>query len=261
MKKTSRNTERKEEAPTPPTPPATMPFLYRDYVAARAALIAATQRGTFYASLSGGSGVGKTSLARDLGGALDRLRFLFIYIAASRVSTTGFARHLAVMLRAPIRRSALEMGRVVTEALRAQPTHAIVWVDEADRLPLDTLTEIRSLAEFDDSVSQSFSVVLSGAPELVALLDDPRLFALKRRISLPLTLTGLARDELDSFLLHRFGTAEAARVSPSILDDLFERTQGTPALVDSITRTALERARPHKLDETHLREAFHVLRF
>lgn len=258
MKKTSRSTERKDEAQTPP---ANMPFLYRDYAAARAALVAATQRGPFYASLSGISGVGKTSLARSLGGELDRHRFLPIYIAASRVSTIGFARHIAVILRAPIRRSALEMGRVVTEALRAQPTHAIVWVDEADRLPLDTLTEIRSLAEFDDAGPQSFSVVLSGGPELVALLDDQRLFALKRRISLPLTLTGLARDELEAFLLHRFGTADAARISASILDDLFERSQGTPALVDSVTRAALERARPHKLEEVHLREAFHVLRF
>jgi type II secretory pathway predicted ATPase ExeA len=257
MKKNTRNTERKEEG----TPPATAPFLYRDYVAAQAALTAAPKRGPFYASLSGGSGVGKTSLARSIAAELDRHLFLLIYIAASRVSTTGFARHLASMLRAPIRRSALEMGRVVTEALRAQPTHAIVWVDEADRLPLDTLTEIRSLAEFDDTVPQSFSVVLSGAPELIALLDDTRLFALKRRISLPLTLTGLARDELESFLVHRFGTIEAARVSSAILDVLFERTQGTPALVDSVIRAALERARPHKVEDQHLREAFHVLRF
>ena len=152
------------------------------------------------------------------------------------------------------------MGRVVTEALRALPTHAIVWIDEADRLPFDTLTEIRTLAECDDSVSQTFSVVLSGAPELVAMLDDQRLFALKRRISIPLTLTGLARDELDSFLAHRFGSLEAARVSPAIMDNLFERAQGAPALIHAVTRAALDRAQPHKIDEAHLREAFHVLR-
>jgi hypothetical protein len=108
------------------------------------------------------------------------------------------------------------MGRVVTEALRALPTHAIVWIDEADRLPIDTLTEIRTLAEFDDNIAQTFSVVLSGAPELVAMLDDQRLFALKRRISVPLTLMGLARDELEAFIIHRFGSADAARVSSAI---------------------------------------------
>jgi type II secretory pathway predicted ATPase ExeA len=257
MKKTNRPLERKDETSTEP---ATTPFGYRDYLSAKAALVTAVHRGPFYASLSGTSGVGKTSLARGLAGELDRHRFLPIYIAASRVSTTGFARYLAGALRAPVRRSALEMGRVVTEALRALPTHAIVWIDEADRLPFDTLTEIRTLAECDDSVSQTFSVVLSGAPELVAMLDDQRLFALKRRISIPLTLTGLARDELDSFLAHRFGSLEAARVSPAIMDNLFERAQGVPALIDAVTHAALDRARPHKIDEAHLREAFHVLR-
>lgn len=258
MRKT--RTAERVECPAETSTPATQPFPYRDYVEARARLLAAAHRSPFYASLAGASGMGKTSLARSLGAELDRHRFLPIYIAASRVSTTGFARHLAHLLRAPVRRSALEMGRLVTEALRAQPTHAIVWIDEADRLPLDTLTEIRTLAEFDESVPQTFSVVLSGTPDLVALLDDHRLFALKRRISVPLTLTGLAKDELDAFILHRFGAAESQRVSPTLRDDLFERTQGTPALIDAVLRAALDRAKPSKLDETHLREAFHVLR-
>lgn len=261
MKKIMRTQVRKDEPSTPSSEPNARPFQYRDYLAVRAALVAAAERRFFYASLTGRSGVGKTSLGRGLAEDLDPRRFLHIYIAASRVSTTGFARHLAMALRAPVRRSALEMGRVVSDALRTLPAHAIVWVDEADRLPFDTLTEIRSLAESDNLIEQSFSVVLSGAPELVAMLDDPRLFALKRRISLPLTLTGLARDEIDAFILHRFGSVEAARISPAIMDELFERTQGTPALVNAVTRAALERARPDKLDEIHLREALHVLRF
>lgn len=259
MRKT-RTAERQERPADPSTTPATEPFPYRDYMEARARLLAAAQRGPFYASLAGASGMGKTSLARSLAAELDRHRYLPLYIAASRVSTTGFARHLAHLLRAPVRRSALEMGRLVTEALRAQPVHAIVWIDEADRLPLDTLTEIRTLAEFDDSVPQTFSVVLSGTTDLVALIDDHRLFALKRRISVPLTLTGLGRDELDAFLPHRFGATEATRISTTLRDDLFERTQGTPALIDAVARAALERAKSNKLDETHLREAFHVLR-
>lgn len=258
MKKPQRVAERREPVST--VEPAASPFGYRDYLSAKSTLIAAAKRGPFYGCLSGSSGVGKTSLARELAVALDRHEFILLYVAASRVSTTGFARHLAGALRAPVRRSALEMGRVVTEALRALPTHAIVWVDEADRLPFDTLTEVRTLAECDESVAQTFSVVLSGAPELVATLDEQRLFALKRRISVPITLTGLARDEVEAFLLHRFGSADAARVPNPLIDELFERAQGAPALIDTLARTALERARPHKLEETHLREALHVLR-
>ena len=86
------------------------------------------------------------------------------------------------------------------------------------------------------------TVVFSGLPDLATKLEAPVLFPLKRRIAHRCTLTGLRRDELDPFLEHRFGSQEAQRIPPSGRDDLFERTQAAPALIDQVTRHALARS-------------------
>ena len=128
---------------------------------------------------------------------------------------------------------------ILGEAIQAQNSHLLLWVDEADQVEQATLQEIRMLAESHLGIAQLFSVVLSGLPQLLAALDVPTLFPLKRRIGLRWTLAGLRRDELEPFLVHRFGTADASRVPSAVLDELFERTQATPALIDSVVRKAL----------------------
>jgi type II secretory pathway predicted ATPase ExeA len=72
-----------------------------------------------------------------------------------------------------------------------------------------------------------------------SFLESPSLFPLKRRIGLRLVLAGLRRDELDAFVVHRFGAAEAARLGDDLRDELFERTQAAPALIDRTVHRAL----------------------
>jgi len=113
------------------------------------------------------------------------------------------------------------------------------------------------LAESHLGIAQLFSVVLSGLPQLLAALDVPALFPLKRRIGLRRTLAGLRRDELEPFLGHRFGTADAGRVPSAVLDELFERTQATPALIDSVVRKALA-AKQGPIDPEEIRATLDV---
>ena len=115
-----------------------------------------------------------------------------------------------------------------------------------------TLQEVRMLVESDLGNEPLASVVFSGLPPLVAHLDAPALFPLKRRVTLRCSLTGLCRDELDPFLEHRFGGADAQRIPISVRDELFERTQATPALIDTVIRHALAR-HSGSLDAEHVR--------
>jgi len=78
------------------------------------------------------------------------------------------------------RRSPLETSRLITQAIRDQAAHVVAWIDEAHRLSPETLGEITSLAEFDADALQVFSVVFSGPTDLLAVLDNRRLVALKR---------------------------------------------------------------------------------
>jgi type II secretory pathway predicted ATPase ExeA len=107
----------------------------------------------------------------------------------------------------------------------------LLSIDEAQPLADDTLHEIRLLAEADLDGAPLFSVVLSGLPELKERLLAPHLFPLWRRMRPRVCLTGLRREELVPFLVHRLGKDGAARFEPTALDVLFEQTRGLPALI------------------------------
>lgn len=241
-------------SPDAPTPLSNDPFPYRDYVAARSKLEAAIRKGLFYGRITGPSGTGKTSLMRELLRGLDRHRHHLVYLSASNASILDVVRYFAQIFHVPAKRSSLETSQVVTKAIREQPANVVVWIDEAHRLPPQTLSEIYTLAEFDSEVPQVFSIIFSGPPELLGVLDDRRLFALKRRITISCTLAGLSRDELEPFLLHRFGAQDPARIPAIIRDELFERTQGAPALLVSALRLALDRVGSAELTEDVVRE-------
>jgi len=239
--------------------PNPAPFPYRDWTTAKDELEAALRRGTCYGLVTGASGTGKTSLCHALTTALDEPRGQLLYLSASRVSLLSVVRYVAQVLRVPPRRSSVETIKALVDVIKDRATRPVLWIDEADHLPVATLTELRSLIEFDPAPQPLLSLVLSGPPELKTQLEAPELFPLKRRLVVRVALDGLRRDELDAFLTHRFGDA-AGRVPPSLKDELFERTRGAPALVDRVVAYALART-AKTLGDPELREALDVTGF
>lgn len=243
---------------TSDSPPNGEPFLYADYVKAKEVLQSALCGPRFYALVCGASGMGKTSLLRDISANLDRHRHQVVYVSCAKASVVSIVRYLAVLLHVTPRRSYLETAHVLNEAIQAQTAHLLLWVDEADQVEPHALGQVRMLAESELGCEQLMSVVLSGLPVIGSQLDVPSLFPLKRRIAYRLTLAGLRRDELQPFLQHRFGPAEAERIPGGVHDELFERTQATPALLDNTVRQALKSSQQTPLDSELVRAALDI---
>ncbi len=244
-------------APGPDDAPHEGPFPYRDYVVAHKALLRALESGHFYASVDGPSGTGKSSLARQLSAELSASRVQIVYVSSTSASAFGLVNLLARALRVRQKRTALETAQRCVVALKgALPLRYGLWFDEAHEADQDTLDEIRALAEADLGTSQILSVVLSGLPDLRILLDSPGLFPLKRRLAFRCRLSGLGRDELDAFLAYRFGAATPGRFASGLRDELFERTEALPALVQKIVAFVLARAGDGPISESALREGF-----
>jgi type II secretory pathway predicted ATPase ExeA len=243
-----------------PTIPNEGPFPYRDYEAARTALRRAIGAGHLFAAVFGPSGTGKSALARQLAADLaESSRCQLVYVSSASASAFGLVNTVARALRVSPGRSSLETAQLVAAALKSAPVRYVLWLDEACQVRALVLREIRVLAESDLTSPQILSVVLSGLPELRQTLDAPELFPLKRRISLRCQLSGLGRDELDGFLAHRFGSATTTRFSGEHKDELFERTEAVPALVQKVVRFALDRAGSGPITDAILREGFDVL--
>lgn len=240
-------------APALDPSPDPAPFPYRDWTAAKDELTRALRRGTFYGLVTGASGTGKTSLCHAIAASLDDARAQLLYLSASRVSLLSVVRYFAQVLRVVPRRSSVETTKALVDVIKERSVRPVLWIDEADRLPIITLTELRSLVEFEPAPQPLLSLILSGSPELKSAIDAPALFPLKRRLLVRVTLDGLRRDELDGFLAHRFGDGHK-RVPAQLRDELFERTRGAPALVDGVIARALART-TKTLGDAELREA------
>jgi len=207
------------------------PFPYQDFQQALVTLKAALIHAPAYALVLGESGSGKTTLLRTVAAQLDHRRFHILYLSHGQPSPSGLVRLLAETFHLPLRRTRAETSRLLVQTLRNLPTRLLLSIDEAQPLADDTLHEIRLLAEADLGAAPLFSVVLSGLPELKERLLAPHLFPLWRRMRPRVCLTGLRREELATFLVHRLGKDGAARFEPPAMDVLFEQARGLPALI------------------------------
>jgi general secretion pathway protein A len=224
---------------TPQTRPSQAPFPYADYVQVLDAVHNLFAGPCTYLAILGASSMGKTSLARELLSKLDGTRNTLLYLSSSRISAMGVVRCVAHRLHIWPKRNYLETVQLVSQALSRDPGHVMLWIDEADQADPDTLQEVRMIAESELKDTPLLSVVLSGLPALAANLDADPLFPLKRRISRNYLLAGLKRHELDPFLLHRFGHDDEQRIPSAFRDELFERTQAAPAVIDKIIAQVL----------------------
>lgn len=218
------------------------PFPFRDFVRAKDNLVRALiDGGETYAMLTGETGTGKTALLRELRSQLDRGRHRVLYFsAANKLGAAGLVKVTGEALR--VRTSmchSVSLDRLL-RALAEESHTVFLWLDEAQDLPAETLSEIRALAESDLDGSRRIQVLLVGLPRLRAELQArPHLW---RRIVVREEITGLVIDELQDFLDHHFDGGQNKRLCERGLATLFERAGGAPGLLLPMYRAVLRRA-------------------
>ena len=216
----------------------TNPFPFRDFIRARETLDRAicTEQEP-YLLLTGETGAGKTALLRQLRSSLDRCRYRIVYFTnARRLSAGGLIRVLARILRLPTRRSHSETVQSICRHLKEEPQRLLLWIDDANELPEETLKESRSLSESDLEASFLLQVFLVGMPALREQLQGvPSLW---RRIVIREEITGLTREELAAFLSHHFGK-DSSCLCEEGQSFLFERARGLPGQIVPMFRTIL----------------------
>jgi type II secretory pathway predicted ATPase ExeA len=218
------------------------PFPFRDFVRAKDSLVEAlVDGGETYAMLTGETGTGKTALLRELRSQLDRGRHRVLYFsAAKKLGAAGLVKVTGEALRV---RTSMCHSVSLDRLLRAlsEESHTIfLWLDEAQDLPSETLSEVRALAESDLDDSRRIQVLLVGLPRLRAELQaHPYLW---RRIVVREEITGLVIDEVQDFLDHHFDGGQSTRLCERGLGTLFERAGGAPGLLLPMYRAVLRRA-------------------
>jgi general secretion pathway protein A len=117
-------------------------------------------------------------------------------------------------------------------------------VDEAHKLSMEVLEEIRLLGNFESANEKLLQVALLGQSELDDLLDCDQLKQFKQRIALRVAIGPLSPAETPEYIRHRWTKAGGAE-APFLADALAtirQVSQGIPRVINVICDNALTHA-------------------
>jgi general secretion pathway protein A len=118
----------------------------------------------------------------------------------------------------------------------------VLIIDEAHKLSVELLEEIRLLGNLEYGDEKLLQILLIGQSELDAVLNRPDLWQLKQRISVRLTLGPLSIDSVGNYIQHRWTVAGGKTplpFTPDAIANIKKCSKGIPRLINSVCDNAL----------------------
>lgn len=168
------------------------------------ALLYAIKSGEGIVKVVGEVGSGKTMLCRMLERELpDGCEI--IYLANPSLAPAEVLHAVAFELKLPVSSDTprLQVMHLLQQYLlekHGDGRQVIVFIEEAQGMPEDTLEELRLLSNLETSREKLLQLVLFGQPELDDKLNQHRIRQLKERITFSFALTPLTRAEVREYL-------------------------------------------------------------
>ncbi len=175
------------------------------------ALIYAILNGEGIIKVVGEVGSGKTMLCRMLQTMLpDKIES--IYLANPSVAPEDILHAIAfeLQLKLPKNADRLKVMQVLQSHLLARHTagkQVVIFVEEAQGMPLATLEEIRLLSNLETKHDKLLQIVLFGQPELDDNLNQTHIRQLRERITHSFSLAPLQPKEIGEYLIFRLRAA------------------------------------------------------
>ena len=186
-----------------------------------AALVYAIHRGEGIVKVVGEVGSGKTMLCRMLQLKLpDTVEI--VYIANPSVSAEDILFVIAHELSLPVVKgsSKHEVMHMLQDYLlqrHMENKQVVLFVEEAQGMPLDTLEEIRLLSNLETDENKLLQIILFGQPELDQNLAQQSIRQLRERITHNFELEPLTRDEIHNYL--NFRMREVGYTGPELINN------------------------------------------
>ncbi len=175
------------------------------------ALIYAITNGEGIVKVVGEVGSGKTMLCRMLQTMLPE-KVESIYLANPSVAPEDVLHAIAfeLQLKLPKNADRLKVMQVLQKHLLARHAdgkQVVIFVEEAQGMPLATLEEIRLLSNLETKHDKLLQIVLFGQPELDENLNQSNIRQLRERITHSFNLAPLQQKEISEYLMFRLRSA------------------------------------------------------
>ena len=186
-------------------------------------------------------GLGKSTLLGTFADSLDKSSTRLVYSQLCACGPFGLVGQLATRYGIRPRRSAAQTSQAILDELARSDRREILILDDAHRLPDQSLDELRLLNNLDFDRTPPFSLVLAGQSVLRERLAEADLVSLAQRLAIRTSLSPLSEKDSADYLdrrLHAAG-ARATLFRPSAAARLFEKTRGIPRLINGVASAAL----------------------
>ena len=205
----------------------------------REALISAIAYGVSHGDgiikVVGEVGSGKTMLSRMLTRQLpDNIKLVFLLNPSLQADDLIFAigHELGLQFDSTCSKSyALQQVQNKLLTMHGAQQRVVVFIDEAQCMPLETLEELRLLSNLETETDKLLQLVLFGQPELDEHLSHTSVRQIKERIIHSFYLKPFTRDEVGEYLLfrlHKAGYNGTAIFTPPALKLLTRFSSGLP---------------------------------
>ena len=197
--------------------------------------------------VTGETGVGKSYLIRQIMSSLGE-DYYTINVTAPNLSANVFLKYLVEELGAayPLDANDAQLLKFIQfllcEHYSKTDYRIVVWVDDAHKLPDETLEVIAALSKMETSHRSLLQFVISGSHALDSRLASERMADLKGKIGFSSELTGLTFAEMKTYVQERLKIVDAdnpACFSHSALSALYKKTSGIPAKINKLSHKSL----------------------
>lgn len=229
------------------TPDPEFLFLGKSHKEALASIVYGIESKKGFIAITGGVGLGKTTILRSYLETVQKDEKKIIYIFNPNIPFKGLVKTICKEMEVRFSDSSdiVDMVNTLHEALIEEyrkGVNVILIVDEAQNMPVETLENLRMLSNLETSTDKLIQIVLVGQPELEAVLDQNELRQLKQRIAIRSRITPLDRDESVAYINHRLGKV-ALNGNPvftqGALSKIVDKADGVPRVINILCDNAL----------------------
>jgi len=234
------------KAPFGITPDPAFFYLSASHKEALASLLYGIEKRKGFICVTGEVGCGKTTVLKALLSRINTEQVKTVYLYNPELSFEDLIRAIfeELGLEAPAGAVAGSVRRLHAHLidLYQQGKHVVLIVDEAQRMPVETLERLRILSNLETAKDKLLQIVLCGQPELAEVLAGRELRQLRERIAVRSEIRQLTGEESLAYVKHRLGRVTYGTTpvfEPGALRLIIRHARGNPRRINILCDNAL----------------------